>query len=643
MRAAFGRPAAGRGPQAAGVLRRPGRGRRATVTASREHPWRNGLRGRLPVASRRRRGLGQGRPGPDGVARARVRLRRGRHRHRRGPAGQPAGRGCSGCARTGRSSTGWASTTTAPPRWRRGLAPRSGRLARAVGVSLGKSKVTPVEAEPIERLPDLAAAAAPLRRLPRGQRQLARTPRACGTSRPGPRCTDAGSPHGGRGRTCWPARTAAGAAAGQDRPGPGRRRRPGEWSTSAVGQAWPASSPRTPPSTGEGCATATPAPIEAGGLSGRRCSPGRSRSCGRLSAQAGDRLAIIGVGGISERRGRAPHGRRRGRPGAALHRLHLPGPGAGPRRSPGRSALRPTAATDPKEPPMSHRRDRPFGRRPAARRRWRDRGPLCAGIDPHPALLRAWGLADDVAGLERFALTAVEALGPTVAVVKPQSAFFERLRPPRDRGAGAGDRRRPRRRRAGAARRQARRHRLDDGRPTPTPTSTRPRRSPPTHHGHRPILGFGSLRPGRRHRAGATDAGVFVLALTSNPEGPEVQHARDAGGGTVAGAVLGRRQPRQRRRRAARLVRGRRRRHDRRGRRDGPTSTSTARCWRPASAPRAAPWPTYAGSSARPGRTCCRRAPARSWPPGPTRPPCGRRPRASPSRSGERTSTRVAQ
>ena len=56
----------------------------------------------------------------------------------------------------------------------------------------------------------------------------------------------------------------------------------------------------------------------------------------------------------------------------------------------------------------------------------RARGPLCAGIDPHAALLRAWGLDDDAAGLERFAMTAVEALAGTVAAVKPQSAFFER-------------------------------------------------------------------------------------------------------------------------------------------------------------------------------------------------------------------------
>src|SRR3954447_51064 len=55
------------------------------------------------------------------------------------------------------------------------------------------------------------------------------------------------------------------------------------------------------------------------------------------------------------------------------------------------------------------------------------RGPLCVGIDPHPALLTRWGLGGDVAGLERFARTVVDALADRVAVVKPQSAFFERF------------------------------------------------------------------------------------------------------------------------------------------------------------------------------------------------------------------------
>ena len=54
------------------------------------------------------------------------------------------------------------------------------------------------------------------------------------------------------------------------------------------------------------------------------------------------------------------------------------------------------------------------------------RGPLCVGIDPHPGLLDAWGLTRDVAGVERFARTVVDALADRVAVLKPQSAFFER-------------------------------------------------------------------------------------------------------------------------------------------------------------------------------------------------------------------------
>ncbi len=56
-----------------------------------------------------------------------------------------------------------------------------------------------------------------------------------------------------------------------------------------------------------------------------------------------------------------------------------------------------------------------------------DRGPLCAGIDPHRGLLESWGLTDSVAGLEKFALSAAEALAPVAAAVKPQSAFFERF------------------------------------------------------------------------------------------------------------------------------------------------------------------------------------------------------------------------
>ncbi|EKA60644.1 orotidine 5'-phosphate decarboxylase [Janibacter hoylei PVAS-1] len=51
-----------------------------------------------------------------------------------------------------------------------------------------------------------------------------------------------------------------------------------------------------------------------------------------------------------------------------------------------------------------------------------------------------------------------------------------------------------------------------------------------------PYLGYGSLRPAL-DLAAQTGRGVFVLALTSNPEGAQVQHARLADGRSVAGAI----------------------------------------------------------------------------------------------------------
>ena len=68
----------------------------------------------------------------------------------------------------------------------------------------------------------------------------------------------------------------------------------------------------------------------------------------------------------------------------------------------------------------------PFGARLAAA--VVQRGPLCVGIDPHPELLDAWGLARTVDGLARFCDICVQAYsaGPVgFAVVNPQVAFFE--------------------------------------------------------------------------------------------------------------------------------------------------------------------------------------------------------------------------
>jgi orotidine-5'-phosphate decarboxylase len=164
-----------------------------------------------------------------------------------------------------------------------------------------------------------------------------------------------------------------------------------------------------------------------------------------------------------------------------------------------------------------------------------ERGRLCVGIDPHASLLQQWGLPDDVAGLERFSMTAVEAIAPVVGVVKPQSAFFERFG---SRGVAVLERVIADSRAAGAlvvldvkrgdigstSQAYADAY-LDPSSPLASDAITAS-----------PYLGFGSLDPMvescRRH-----GAGLFVLALTSNPEGPEVQHARTPTG-TVAETML---------------------------------------------------------------------------------------------------------
>jgi orotidine-5'-phosphate decarboxylase len=167
-------------------------------------------------------------------------------------------------------------------------------------------------------------------------------------------------------------------------------------------------------------------------------------------------------------------------------------------------------------------------------------GPLCVGIDPHPALLERWGLSDDVAGLRRFALTVVESLAGSVAALKPQSAFFERhgaagvavleevVAAARGTGtelvvdAKRGD--------IGSTMDGYADAYLRDGAPLAGDALT-----------VSPYLGFGSLAPAV-DTALASGRGLFVLALTSNPEGAAVQHARTVGadgvlGPSVAGSV----------------------------------------------------------------------------------------------------------
>lgn len=161
------------------------------------------------------------------------------------------------------------------------------------------------------------------------------------------------------------------------------------------------------------------------------------------------------------------------------------------------------------------------------------RGPLCVGIDPHPDLVAAWGLAPGADGLARFCEICVEAFGG-FAVVKPQVAFFEAfgaegfavlqdtMAELRSRGvlvladAKRGD--------IGSTMAAYARAWAGAG-PLAADAVTAS-----------PYLGFGSLLPlielAAEHRRG-----VFVLAATSNPEGGSVQRAVLAGR-TVAQAIV---------------------------------------------------------------------------------------------------------
>ena len=162
-------------------------------------------------------------------------------------------------------------------------------------------------------------------------------------------------------------------------------------------------------------------------------------------------------------------------------------------------------------------------------------GPLCAGIDPHPGLLALWGLDETVQGLETFAMTCVEAFAGTVAVVKPQSAFFERFG---SAGVAVLERTLTGLREAGTL------SLLDVKRGDIGSTMTAYARAYLSQDSPlradaitvSPFLGFESLRPAL-DLAHENGRGLFVLALTSNPEGAQVQHAT-RNGRTVAGSIV---------------------------------------------------------------------------------------------------------
>lgn len=171
------------------------------------------------------------------------------------------------------------------------------------------------------------------------------------------------------------------------------------------------------------------------------------------------------------------------------------------------------------------------------------RGPVCVGIDAHPELLRAWDLPVDVGGLRAFVQTCVEAFAGTVALVKPQVAFFERFGSSGFRVLED----------AVAALQAAQTLVLADAKRGDIGSTMAAYAQAWLGEGPlacdavtvAPYVGFEALRPVLQ-QAAATDRGVFVLAATSNPEAAQVQcgiaqqmvdAARAENGDVVCGSV----------------------------------------------------------------------------------------------------------
>lgn len=155
------------------------------------------------------------------------------------------------------------------------------------------------------------------------------------------------------------------------------------------------------------------------------------------------------------------------------------------------------------------------------------RGSLCVGVDPHESMVRAWGCDYDLAGVERVSRDLVAAIGPRVAVYKPQAAFFECFgskgvavlsRVLADIAAcGALSILDVKRGDIGSTMGAYARAYLSGETDLSADAITLS-----------PYLGFGSLQPAidLAHQSGR---GIYVLARTSNPEGAQVQMARRDG------------------------------------------------------------------------------------------------------------------
>lgn len=163
------------------------------------------------------------------------------------------------------------------------------------------------------------------------------------------------------------------------------------------------------------------------------------------------------------------------------------------------------------------------------------RGNLCVGIDPHPALLEAWGLPVDATGVSEFSRRALEAFADLIPAVKPQVAFFEEhgsagiavLEGVLDAigQAGALSIADAKRGDIGSTMAGYARAWLGEGSPLACDALT-----------VSPYLGVGAL-DAAFETATANGRGLFVLARTSNPEAGVLQGAT-APAGTVAQSVV---------------------------------------------------------------------------------------------------------
>ena len=161
--------------------------------------------------------------------------------------------------------------------------------------------------------------------------------------------------------------------------------------------------------------------------------------------------------------------------------------------------------------------------------------PLCIGIDPSASLLKTCGLPDSAEGALEFGRRVLQAADYGLAIVKPQSAYFERygsagIRALEELTADA-------RRREVMVLLDVKRGDIDTTgeayveaffAPNSTVKADAVTLSP--------YLGLGALDKAIAY-AVKNDGGVFVVVRSSNPEGQALQTARRADGRSVAEAL----------------------------------------------------------------------------------------------------------